>query len=299
MEHHDEPRPDEQRTHGGGRHRRGGSPRRRFGRAPSFRTAVALVGAATAVLTVATGAYVASLGSPSGTDTRSEGVALTNVAPLIGRSAPPPTGPSSPAPATLTPAGAAATGATTTGSTPSVTPSPPRSAPPAPAPAAKESASASAPPVQAPSQALAPGQAVVAGPKSGGDGKAAQFIQQVVALANSERGKAGCSPLRADGRLHESAQAHADDMADRDYYGHTTPEGRDAGDRITAAGYTWSSWAENIHRGPRTPVEAMEDWMNSDGHRRNILNCSLKDLGVGVALTSNGPWWVQNFGIRR
>ncbi|MFF9912662.1 CAP domain-containing protein [Streptomyces sp. NPDC013457] len=293
MEHHDEPRPHEQRTHGGGRHRRGGSPRRRAGRAPSFRTSVALAGAATAVLTVAAGAYVASLGSPSGTDTRSEGGALTNVAPLIGRSAPPPQGPSAPATSPATPAGA-----TGTGVTPSVTPSPPRSAPPAPAP--KGSASDSASAAQAPSRAPASEKAVVAAaPQPGGAGTSAQFVEQVVALVNTEREKAGCSPLRADGRLHESAQAHADDMADRDYYAHTTPEGRDAGDRITAAGYTWSSWAENIHRGPKTPVEAMEDWMNSDGHRRNILNCSFKDLGVGVALTSGGPWWVQNFGVRR
>ncbi|MFD0146484.1 MULTISPECIES: CAP domain-containing protein [unclassified Streptomyces] len=294
MEHHDEPRPHEQRTHGGGRHRRGGSPRRRAGRAPSFRTAVTLAGAATAALTVAAGAYVASLGSPSGTDTRSEGVALTNVAPLIGRSAPPPTGPSSPAPAPADPAGAAATGVTPAG-----TPSPPRSAPAAPGPAPKESASAPAPVMETPSRAPGPEKAVVAAPEPGGGGKAAQFVEQIVALTNTEREKAGCSPLRADGRLHDSAQAHADDMADRDYYAHATPEGRDAGERITAAGYTWSSWAENIHRGPKTPVRAMEDWMNSDGHRRNILNCSFKDLGVGVALTSNGPWWVQNFGIRR
>ncbi|MFG2769961.1 CAP domain-containing protein [Streptomyces sp. NPDC048350] len=292
MQHHDEPRPDEQRTHGGGRHRRGGSPRRHGRRAPSFRTAVALAGTATVALTVAAGAYVASMGDPSAVDTRSEEVALTNVAPLIGRSEPPaapPSAPVSPTPAKAVPSGAAV----------SVPPSAHRSAVSAPAPAPKESAPASAPPAQTPVRAPAPENAVAPVPKAGGGGKAAQFVEQVVALANTEREKAGCSPLRADGRLHESAQAHADDMADRDYYGHTTPEGRDAGDRITAAGYTWSSWAENIHRGPKTPVEAMEDWMKSDGHRRNILNCSFKDVGVGVTLTSNGPWWVQNFGVRR
>lgn len=56
---------------------------------------------------------------------------------------------------------------------------------------------------------------------------------------------------------------------------------------------------ENIHRGPTTPDRAMEDWMESPGHRANILNCSFKDIGVGVTLTANGPWWVQNFGARR
>lgn len=130
-------------------------------------------------------------------------------------------------------------------------------------------------------------------------GKVDQYVEQVVSLANVEREKAGCSPLRSNSKLRSASQAHADDMAERDYYEHTNPEGRDAGDRITTAGYAWSSWAENIHRGPKSPAAAMEDWMNSDGHRRNILNCSFKDIGVGVKLTANGPWWVQNFGTGR
>lgn len=251
MQHHDAPQPDEQRTTGGGRHRRGGGAGRPARRALSFRTAVTLAGTATVVLTVATGAYVASLapGSPSGAGTRSDAVTLTNVAPLVERSVPPP----------------------------------------------------AAPPTTAasPAQAAAPEKPTALAPKSSGGGKVGRYVDQVVALANTEREKAGCAPLRSEGRLGESAQAHADDMADRDYYDHNTPEGKDAGDRITAAGYPWSSWAENIHRGPKTPARAMEDWMNSGGHRRNILNCSFKDIGVGVTLTANGPWWVQNFGTRR
>ncbi|MBT2444060.1 CAP domain-containing protein [Streptomyces sp. ISL-36] len=130
-------------------------------------------------------------------------------------------------------------------------------------------------------------------------GKAAGFVEQIVSLANSERKKAGCRPLRSDSRLRKAAQGHANDMADRDYYAHDTPEGRDGGDRITAAGYRWSTWAENIHRGPKTPKQAMKDWMNSEGHRRNILNCAFKHIGVGVSLSSNGPWWVQDFGAKR
>ncbi|MGW0121205.1 CAP domain-containing protein [Streptomyces sp. NPDC003327] len=129
-------------------------------------------------------------------------------------------------------------------------------------------------------------------------GAAGQFVQEVVALANAERAKAGCRPLRSEKRLRSAAQGHADDMAARGYYQHDSPEGRDAGDRIRAAGYRWSTWAENIHRGPRTPARAMEDWMESSGHRANILNCSFDEIGVGVALTANGPWWVQNFGSR-
>ncbi|MER5208025.1 CAP domain-containing protein [Streptomyces sp. NPDC002825] len=129
--------------------------------------------------------------------------------------------------------------------------------------------------------------------------KAARYVRDVVELANTEREKAGCGPLRSEGRLRAAAQGHADDMAARGYYEHQNPEGRDAGDRITGAGYTWSTWGENIHRGPKTPARAMADWMDSPGHRANILNCSFKDIGVGVTLAANGPWWVQDFGARR
>ncbi|WP_099055158.1 CAP domain-containing protein [Streptomyces vietnamensis] len=130
-------------------------------------------------------------------------------------------------------------------------------------------------------------------------GKAARFVRDVVELANAEREKAGCGPLRTEGHLRAAAQGHADDMAARDYYEHHSPEGRDAGDRISGAGYAWAAWGENIHRGPKTPERAMEDWMDSPGHRANILNCSFKDIGVGVSLAANGPWWVQDFGAKR
>ncbi|MFC8014675.1 CAP domain-containing protein [Streptomyces cinereoruber] len=129
--------------------------------------------------------------------------------------------------------------------------------------------------------------------------KSERFVKEVVALTNTERTRAGCRPLRADKHLRAAAQGHAADMAARGYYEHMSPEGRDGGDRMKGAGYAWSTWAENIHRGPKTPARAVADWMGSSGHRANILNCSLKDIGVGVAVTSNGPWWVQNFGVKR
>ncbi|WP_411070273.1 CAP domain-containing protein [Streptomyces sp. cmx-4-25] len=129
--------------------------------------------------------------------------------------------------------------------------------------------------------------------------KSERFVKEVVALTNAERTRAGCRPLRTDKKLRAAAQAHAADMAARGYYEHVSPEGRDAGDRMKGAGYAWSTWAENIHRGPKTPTRAVADWMGSSGHRANILDCSLKDIGVGVAVTSNGPWWVQDFGVKR
>ncbi|GAA4891466.1 CAP domain-containing protein [Streptomyces coeruleoprunus] len=127
-------------------------------------------------------------------------------------------------------------------------------------------------------------------------GAAGEYVRSVVALANAERAKAGCSPLRVNSSLQAAAQRHADDMAARNYYEHDSPEGRNAGDRMQAAGYRWRTWGENIHRGPKAPAAAMRDWMSSPGHRENILNCKFKDIGVGVNLRANGPWWVQNFG---
>ncbi|WP_037881845.1 CAP domain-containing protein, partial [Streptomyces sp. NRRL F-5727] len=128
--------------------------------------------------------------------------------------------------------------------------------------------------------------------------RASGYVQDVIALANAERDRAGCGPLRAEARLARAAQGHADDMAARDYYAHDSPEGRDGGDRISATGYPWSAWGENIHKGPKTPERAMDDWMDSPAHRANILNCSFRDIGVGIALTADGPWWVQDFGTR-
>ncbi|MFD7321603.1 CAP domain-containing protein [Streptomyces sp. NPDC059875] len=286
MQHHDERSPEDQRTNGGGRHRRRGGARRRARRAPSFRTAVTVAGTATAVLTVAAGAYVASLGTADGAGTRHpEAVALSQVAPLTERSVP------SAAPAQRTPSAAP--------TAPSVASPPPSVAASASATAVAPASPRPTPPREKVAARPVPQNAAAPAAEAPAVGKADQYVDRVVSLANAEREKAGCSPLHSHSRLQQAAQAHADDMAARDYYEHISPEGRDAGDRIRAAGYASSGWAENIHRGPKSPAEAMEDWMNSDGHRRNILNCSFKDIGVGVTLTENGPWWVQNFGTGR
>nr|CTQ92152.1 hypothetical protein [Kibdelosporangium sp. MJ126-NF4] len=116
---------------------------------------------------------------------------------------------------------------------------------------------------------------------------------EVVALVNKERdGK--CAALGVDDRLTTSAQKHSSDMAARNYFSHTTPEGTSFDKRIKAAGYP-SPGAENIAKGQRTAKQVMDSWMNSDGHRTNILNCSYKKIGVGV--DTNGFLWTQNFGF--
>lgn len=123
-------------------------------------------------------------------------------------------------------------------------------------------------------------------------------VAQVIALVNKERSAAGCGPVSEDAQLDKAAQGHSDDMAARNFFDHTNPDGAGPGERVTAAGYRWSTYGENIARGQQTPQAVMDSWMHSPGHRANILNCSFKNLGVGVHNGSGGPWWTQDFGAR-
>ncbi|MFI0924314.1 sigma-70 family RNA polymerase sigma factor [Streptomyces sp. NPDC021012] len=121
--------------------------------------------------------------------------------------------------------------------------------------------------------------------------------QQVIGLVNQERAKAGCGPLTEHPLLTKAAQGHSDDMAARDFFDHTNPDGDGPGERITAAGYAWASYGENIAKGQTTAAQVMDSWMNSPGHRANILNCGFKEIGIGLH-TSGGPYWTQAFGSR-
>ncbi|MEV5975118.1 CAP domain-containing protein [Streptomyces sp. NPDC051921] len=123
------------------------------------------------------------------------------------------------------------------------------------------------------------------------------LADQVIALVNAERAKAGCGALTANATLTRAAQGHSDDMAARDFFDHTNPDGAGPGDRVSAAGYPWSTYGENIAMGQSSPEQVMEAWMNSPGHRANILNCDFKEIGVGIH-NSGGPYWTQVFGAR-
>jgi uncharacterized protein YkwD len=118
---------------------------------------------------------------------------------------------------------------------------------------------------------------------------------QVATLVNQERAKAGCDPLRTDERLRAAARAYSQDMADKGYFSHTGQDGSSFVDREARAGYPRNDAAgENIAMGYRTPAEVMNGWMNSEGHRANILNCGFKALGVGLGRTSSGTaYWTQ------
>lgn len=122
---------------------------------------------------------------------------------------------------------------------------------------------------------------------------------EVLALVNEERADAGCRPLTADGTLGRVADTYAGVMADTQRLSHTGPDGSTVGDRVTRSGYTWSSVGENIARGQADAEAVVDAWMNSPGHRANILNCSFRELGIGVDQGSGGPWWTQVFATGR
>ncbi|MFK0230318.1 CAP domain-containing protein [Streptomyces sp. NPDC090303] len=118
---------------------------------------------------------------------------------------------------------------------------------------------------------------------------------EVVRLVNDERAKVGCSPVRADAKLASLAGAFSADMAARGFFDHTDPDGDTPWVRAEQAGVTGMG-GENIARGQVDAAAVMASWMNSDGHRANILNCDFTTLGVGVVFGDGGPWWTQDFG---
>ncbi|PMR58701.1 hypothetical protein C1A38_23335 [Verrucosispora sp. ts21] len=121
---------------------------------------------------------------------------------------------------------------------------------------------------------------------------------QVVDLVNAERAKAGCGALTVDEKLTTAAQRHSQDQADNRNMSHTGSDGSDPGERIDRVGYAWRTYGENVAWNQQSPAAVMDAWMNSPGHRANILNCAFTEIGVGVA-SSNGPYWTQVFAAPR
>ncbi|MPY97120.1 MAG: CAP domain-containing protein [Actinophytocola sp.] len=119
------------------------------------------------------------------------------------------------------------------------------------------------------------------------------LTDRVVALVNDVRADHGCGAVTVDERIEQAASKHSTDMAQRDYFSHDTPEGVGFAERIENEGYARPG-AENIAKGYRAAEDVMDGWMNSDGHRANILNCDLNTIGVG--LDTNGWLWTQDFG---
>jgi uncharacterized protein YkwD len=152
-------------------------------------------------------------------------------------------------------------------------------------------------PTQTPTATAEPEPEPTTSPPDSDSSPLADLAAQVVALTNDERARHGCSALRVDDRLTAAAQGHSEDMAERNYFSHDSPEGDGPGERARAEGYPWWS-GENIARGYRSAQQVVDGWMDSDGHRRNILNCESVAIGVGVADSSRGLYWTQMFGRR-
>lgn len=127
--------------------------------------------------------------------------------------------------------------------------------------------------------------------------KITAWEDEVFALVNVERTKAGCSKLHADARLHKAARDFSALMAAKNFFDHVSPDGSSFVDREEDAGYPRNqAAAENIAYGYGSPAAVMKGWMNSTGHRKNILNCGIKAIGVGLAYRKSTPYWTQDFG---
>ena len=124
----------------------------------------------------------------------------------------------------------------------------------------------------------------------------------IAVLTNTERRQAGLAPFTISPVLMRAAQLPADQMASARQMAHVLPDARypEPQDRLAAVGYRWQAYAENVAYGQGSPASAIAAWMGSSGHRANILNPGLTELGAGLARGSDGrPYYVQVFGNPR
>ena len=125
------------------------------------------------------------------------------------------------------------------------------------------------------------------------DASTLNFEKEVVRLVNEARAKNGLKELTYDWELSRVARYKSQDMKDRGYFSHTSPTYGSPFQMMKSFGITYRSAGENIARGQRTPSEVVNAWMNSSGHRANILNSSFTEIGVGYV--ANGNYWTQMF----
>ncbi len=120
---------------------------------------------------------------------------------------------------------------------------------------------------------------------------------EVVARTNEKRRAAGCGNLRSDGKLRTAMRLHVQELARHDgmYISHVSDDGRTFDQRAREQGYT-APGGENVARGQRDAEDVVNSWMNSQGHRENMLNCDFKAIGVGVAEGDGSKVWGQIFG---
>ncbi|MFI8453259.1 CAP domain-containing protein [Streptomyces erythrochromogenes] len=254
----------------------------------------------TAAAVVAVGVAVADSGDDARTDRRTDaaGTSSGTASPTPDAASPTTDAPASPsASASATPDASASASATPT------------------APAATENdaetkseSSPAAKPSKKPATTTGGGSGSTGGSGGGGGGGSTgggggtvngDAESAVLALVNKERAAAGCGALTSNPKLSAAARGYSDTMARAGVMSHTGPDGSTMTSRVEAAGYKWSNLGENIARGQADADAVMKAWMNSSGHRANILNCAFKEIGIGVHKGDGGPWWTQNFGAPR
>jgi uncharacterized YkwD family protein len=154
-------------------------------------------------------------------------------------------------------------------------------------------------PVQKPVTKPAPAQTAPSKPapqQSPANSSVPAEVQQVANLVNQERQKAGLQPLKINMSLDNMAQVKAEDMRDHHYFDHNSPTYGSPFDMMTKFGIHYSYAGENIAAGQPDAATVMKEWMNSPGHRANILNPNYTEIGIGVAHGgSYGTYWVQEF----
>ena len=135
---------------------------------------------------------------------------------------------------------------------------------------------------------------------------AAGPADSVLTAVNAARAKAGCGPLRLNGKLVAAARAHARAMAEQNFFGHAGKDGSRFSSRIKGQGYSYRTAAENIAAGQKSAGQVVASWMKSSGHRRNILDCRMKETGIALVYQADDRpirgnraalryYWVQVF----
>ena len=126
-------------------------------------------------------------------------------------------------------------------------------------------------------------------------GNFSSFQKEVLDLVNVERTNRGLQPLKFNNELSNVATKKSRDMIDRNYFDHTSPTYGSPFDMMKQFGISYRAAGENIAMGQKTPKEVMNSWMNSPGHRKNILNPDFTELGVGIASNGSSIYWTQMF----
>ncbi|SET49861.1 CAP domain-containing protein [Paenibacillus sp. NFR01] len=181
------------------------------------------------------------------------------------------------------------TGAAPTTTKPAATPAPAVTAKPVATAKPVVTVKPTATPAPAATAKTAATPAATAAPAAGSS--TATFEQQIVSLVNKERAAAGLKPVAGLDSLNKVAEAKATDMRANNYFSHTSPTYGSPFDMMASFGITYRAAGENIAMGQKTPQEVMTAWMNSAGHRANILSPNFNYIGVGF----DNNYWVQEF----